>query len=418
MNPDKIRIGNNEGNNKRIFALVTDFNNKEKKYSLSHITFELYFTGKNYYDRINAYCKFWVPNDDNLRIVCTYNDYSTSVSELTFKTVEIDDDKYIITLEQDNPMVFDSSRKDISFLYSERQTINIFANRSLYELKFNTQESLFVNDLFYIYGSNNNYALLDKCQLSIDSSNEVICEISKEKIEEILLKNNDQFKIGVMNNEIGAIPFNHILNITINYENIQKEDIFLEIKELLGGSTETDVPVGFITNVTEIPNFISEKFDDIKYFKKIHGRPLMLFYSYPFETEEDIIFNNTEEILKNNIHYKYNFRIQPSKCEGRISVKGHKTNILFTYPQEFDFSDDKHFGLNYIINDPNSIKIKLNPNASNEIYCSNLYKMKSCVVSKRDCIRNNIGFYYTNYLNHKNEYSQFYDSSQLKLFYL
>ena len=422
LNPEKIRIGD-KGNDECIFALVTDFNNKEKKYSLSHITFEVTFTSKEYYDTINAYCKFWVPEVDNLRIICTYhNDYSTTVSEVKLKTVEIKNDpKYIITIEQDNPIVIDRSYKDISFLYSERQTItcilfiNIFENRSLYELKFNTDESIFKNDLFYIYGSNNNYALLDKCQISLDSSNEVICEISKEKIEEILVKNNDQFKIGVMNNDIGAIPFDHILNITINYENIQREDIFLEIKELLGGSTEIDVPVGFITNVTEIPNFISEKFDDIKYFKKIPGRPLILFYSYPHEVEEDIIFNNTEEILINDIHYKYNFRIQPSKCEGRISVKGHKTNVLFTYPQEFDFSDDKHDGLYLIINEPDSVKIKLNPNASSEIYCNNLYKMKRCVVSKSDFIRNKIGLYYTNYLNHKNEYSQFYDSTSIKV---
>ena len=36
-----------------------------------------------------------------------------------------------------------------------------------------------------------------------------------------------------------------------------KNNIFLEIKEMEGGTTEKNVPIGFITNVTEIPNFVS-----------------------------------------------------------------------------------------------------------------------------------------------------------------
>ena len=207
----------------------------------------------------------------------------------------------MIIVEQDEPIEVTSDYQDISFLYSERQTINIFANTSLYEIKFFNVEDEFKNELLYIYGSNNNYAMLDNCQKSIFNPEEVICTISKEKIEEILSINNEQFKVGAITEGFGIYQFLHILNITINYENVQKENIYLEIKEIMGGTTETDVPIGFVTNATYIPNFISAKFEDIKFFKKTVKMPLMLFYSYSSEGDYNFKFNNTKEMVKNDI---------------------------------------------------------------------------------------------------------------------
>jgi hypothetical protein len=66
----------------------------------------------------------------------------------------------------------------IPYLYSDGQTININEETS-YELKFKIE--IYNNDPLYIYGSNNNYANLDNCE---KTNNELICKISKEKIEE------------------------------------------------------------------------------------------------------------------------------------------------------------------------------------------------------------------------------------------
>ena len=48
--------------------------------------------------------------------------------------------------------------------------------------------------------SHNNYAILDNCQ---SNEKEVNCEITKEKIEEILTDKNENFKIGAIDDNVG-----------------------------------------------------------------------------------------------------------------------------------------------------------------------------------------------------------------------
>ena len=404
LNKGRIKIGN-----KMVFALITDYNNKEKNYRIQSTSFVGTFIDTNH-DKINANCRLWLPNVDNLRIICTFNNFYYHSLELYLEKIVVYSDNYKFTIDQDEPTEFVSNNY-VPFIYSERQTINIFANRRYYELNFQVEE--YSNDLLYIYGSNNNYAILDNC---LKNYNYITCRLSREKVEEILVKNGEEFRIGAMNDNIGIILLEHVLNISFNYKYVQKEDIFLEIKEIVGETTEIDVPVGFVTNVTEIPNFISSKFEDKKYFKKISGRPLMLFYSYSSEGDYELKVDDSKETVLNNIHYKYNFRIQPSKYEGRISVRGYGTNILLTYPLEFNYTFSESFNIRYIMDEPELAKeMTLNSNSSNEINCTNLYKMKACTVSKYHFDRNKGGVYSTRRLNHMNESSIYYDSSPIKI---
>ena len=171
---------------------------------------------------------------------------------------------YTITIEQNELIEFKQYFSHIPFLYSDKQTINIDVDQAPYELKFKIQK--YNNDLLYIYGSNNNYAILDNCQ----SNPEVLtCKIEKEKIESILTENNEQFKIGAINDTIGLIPLEHILNITIKYENVEKEDIIIQLTKIVGGITEVGTPFAYETNITDFPSFISQKFEKIFYIKKI-----------------------------------------------------------------------------------------------------------------------------------------------------
>ena len=178
------------------------------------------------------------------------------------------------------------------------------------------------------------------------------------------------------------------------------------------------MPVGLVTNVTNIPNFISAKFEDMKYFKKVSGRPLILFYNYSFEIDYNMKSNYIEEVLISDVHYKYNFRIQPSKFEGHISVKENGTNILLSYPQELIYNyDEKTYKIMYIINEPSfADKISLNQD-SYDLYCRNLNKMKICDVPKSHFDGKQSGNYYTGEINYNYQYRfrPFYDSSPIKV---
>ena len=61
--------------------------------------------------------------------------------------------------------------------------------------------------------------LLNHCK---KYNNDLICTISKERLEEILTKNYEQFYINSFDDMIGIIQFNFISNIIIN-NNISKK---------------------------------------------------------------------------------------------------------------------------------------------------------------------------------------------------
>ena len=416
-NQEKIFLAHRDG----VFALVTDYNNKEKKIFNrdDDITFIGYFVSKEKHDLYRFNCSLWVPNDDNVRIICKHyvddEDFVDPIerSDLYLQKAEVHYRNYTIVFDQNDVIEFELSDKNISFLYSEKQTININDEAS-YELKF--KKEAYNKDPLYIYGSNNNYAILDDCR---NDTKEIICKITKEKIEEILVYNSEKFKIGAMNEDLGVISFVNILDITINYENVKRQDIYLEIKEIIGGTTKKGIPVGLVTNVTDIPNFISAKFDDMKYFKKVSGRPLILFYNFSYEIDYIMGSNYTEEVVKDNIHYKYNFKIQKSTFEGHVSVKDQGTNILLSYPRELIYNDNEEtFKIMYIMNEPNSIShLKLTPDALYDLKCKNLNKMKVCDVPKSHFDGKQSGNYYT-YHYHRYLYSgyeMFYDSSPIKV---
>ena len=411
LNQDEIKISNNG-----VFFLVTDYNNKEKKIfkTNDNITFVGKLIDYSYEDPYEVNCKFWILNDDNLRIICKSNRHLTySPYYMHLNKAVVIYKNYIINIEQNEQFEFIEKYEYAPILYSEKQTINLSNDLELYELKFKIEE--YNNDLLYIYGFNDNYAILDNCQ---NDTEELSCKITKEKIESILTENNEQFKIGAINDEIGLISLEQILNITIKYNNIQKEDIIIQLTKIVGGITEKGTPFAYETNITDFPSFISQKFNNYFYIKKISNRPLMLFCDYPKETEESPLKNNSQGIIIENAHYKYNFRIQPFEIQDKISIRGEGIKILLTYPEELNYTFDDTLKIRYIINEPSySGSVELNPSSEISLVCTDVYKMIVCNVPKE--YFNGLGiksrFYNTYHINHYYLYSIYYDSPPIKV---
>ena len=403
LNQDEIKISNNG-----VFFLVTDYNNKEKKIfkTNDNITFVGKLIDYSYEDPYEVNCKFWILNDDNLRIICKSNRHLTySPYYMHLNKAVVIYKNYIINIEQNEQFEFIEKYEYAPILYSEKQTINLSNDLELYELKFKIEE--YNNDLLYIYGFNDNYAILDNCQ---NDTEELSCKITKEKIESILTENNEQFKIGAINDTIGLISLEQILNITIKYNNIQKEDIIIQLTKIVGGITEVGTPFAYETNITDFPSFISQKFEKIFYIKKINGRPLMIFCDNPEETDKSPLKNNSQVTVIKNAHYKYNFRIQPHEISDSVSIKEIGSNILLAYPEELNYNSGENLTIWYIMTNPILASIKLNLNSKSDLKCEDGNMMLKCIVPKSHFRERLSGHFSTYHLNHENNYNIYYDS--------
>ena len=60
----------------------------------------------------------------------------------------------------------------------------------------------------------------------------------------------------------------------------------------------------------------------------------------------------------NNSHYKYNFKIQPTKEPFHFSIYSNGTNIFFVYPEILNFTSEESLTIRFIISNP-SLAINL-----------------------------------------------------------
>ena len=260
-------------------------------------------------------CRLWITSDYKISLFCNLDGQCFNEGE---HNITIDDGSshhndfsFWISFPLEGIKI-EQFYYEIPFLYSDIQSINIVESQPSYELKFKIEQ--YNNDTLYIHGTKYNYAILDSCE---KKSQELICKLTKEKIEQILILNNEPFTIGTMNDFQGLIKFKYVSDIKINYNSVTKENIYIQIEQLVGGITETGTPFAFETNITSFPNFISDIYQKDLYFKKMPGKPLMMFV----EGTEIDIQNYQGGCTFNNIHYKYNFIIKPFEIHGNISIE-------------------------------------------------------------------------------------------------
>ena len=219
-----------------------------------------------------------------------------------------------------------------------------------------------------------------------------------------------------MSDNLGLVKFDFVSQIIIEYENVNKEDIFINFQKVVGGITEMNTPFAVESNVTEIPNFISGFILKGLYFKKMSGKPLMLLFEYPIEDDEVIIESSQNETTFNNIHYKYNFRIQPYHFSQTIKVKNNGTNVLLAYPENIIFDSNNSTVIRYIMTDPSLANdIKLDPNSESYLECNNINGMKKCEVPESHFTAMKSGYYNTYHKNHEDSYNIYYNAPLINI---
>ena len=249
-----------------------------------------------------------------------------------FNNTKFNYNGYEVIVNGNGNYYFEKLDKYLIDLYVDEQTINVEEDKNFYEIKFKirsyNQERLFLmkeHGIFY----------LEKCY---ENKNELICPISKERLEEIMEKNNEKFLYAFNNDgdseDSGELQVSSYLYV--NYKYPKKEDIYVKITKLLSKCAQRETTIAYATNITNIskitPSLESFKlsFNELgkRYcsFRKTDGTPLLIICQMDFGNNK---FNNSlseikEEIILDNINIKYNFRIQPVKIQKNFMLALHQ----------------------------------------------------------------------------------------------
>ena len=391
-NMNTIQVGNNG-----VLCFITNYNSNSKIFyddieTITAFKSQVVDENNNKYD-VN--CRLWDPQVDKIRIICRLNqNLKYETQNIMLKDYSFELDKYYIYIYSDNYIEANQLNYDTSFLYSTPQYIEIDSYIESFNLALR-MESYNGEDLLYLYGTQNNYLILDNCVANDKNLN---CNISREKIDEILTNVNSIFSVGIMNDNFGAYKLNNVFNITIYRDYYPKKDIYVSLGNSFGGNKEIGVPFGYETNVSDIENLITDK-DGICYFKKIQGRSLL--YTCSLDDINSYYFGrNYSNSYKYNIHWKYNFIITPYSKYETFYTRSTGSIFKYVFPASLDFSNKDNFIIRYIMTEPTLTKYVKLVLGSSDLQCEDLNEMKKCKIPYTHFRRNYTNNFFTYYYSY------------------
>jgi len=124
-----------------------------------------------------------------------------------------------------------------------------------------------------------------------------------------------------------------------------------------------------------------------------------------------------DEIIKDNLSYKYKFRLQPSTLNETVFVDGDLSNNIFlSFPDILDFSTEETQYIYYSKDEDDILKgVRLDKNSEDLVCVNDDKNVKKCTVPKSHFKETKNGFYYTYHKNPLNELSIFYDVPPVKI---
>ena len=367
----------------------------------------------------NVNCRLWEPTNEKIVVICGLNaNLNNKNNEILLTGVKFDyKDDYKIYLKPETSIKINQFDYEIPFIYSDKQTINIPEDKEFYEVQFKYDS--YHNDLLYLYDNQlQYYVALDDCE---GNNKKLSCKIPKKQLENYLLFESDYFRVGTINDNIGTLLFGLVDNIYINYKTIEKQDIKVEITKLLQTASEIETSFAYETNIDDIPELttrlfpmkFNNEFEINCYFKKSNANITLLLLCKPQDEKEYYLGKIDNEITLNNIHYFYNFIIQPCENNEKINIKEIGTSIEMVYPESLNLTAEDDLIVRYIMKDPSKAKnLRLNPEGS-ILNCDDLIGMKKCIVPDDHFTEINPGYYYTHHSNYLGDSSIYYEANPI-----
>ena len=418
-----IMIGKNG-----VLYLVTNYKDTENIFDLSEIeklSFNMYFYIINKNEEYSSTCQFWEPKEEKMRILCQLdNDFELGEHYINLREINFihrENIKIKIKSKTENIKIKQLDYP-IPFLYSDKQEITLEQNEDIYNLKF-TQLS-YDQKTLYLYKNEMKYTNLDNCR---KSNNDLICDVNKNKLIEILSYSGEKFFLGQKLDTEGLYLFTSVLDISFNYI-ITKEDISIQISNLLTPVVAKNEFIVFETNInnTTIQALVSDYFEiEIKSSQNINNNEKIkcIFKNNNLNNLLLLCNANKDGIYSlgqinpnnlDNINILYNFKLEESTNNHEFDISDEGTKITSVSPLEIAFKGNETHKIKYETENPEKLKgLKLNNESSFELDCEDKIWYKECSINQSHFSKN--GSYYTYHSNHKGGKTISYEIPQIKI---
>ena len=262
-------------------------------------------------------CSLWIPEKMNVLIKCQIDENASKGSSLLFTLekgrVKFGEINIKISSADDYYFELDMKEFNVPFIYSEPQIIDLDENKDSYILRFKADSFLKEKLAIVEKGSKSPFAEFDDLVIN---NNELICEISRKKIEEIL---KNKFELSLIFFNEGS-PFLLDLNSIIKVKYTKpKQEVIIMMTKYSNEFPENDGLITFNTTITKIEPLTTDsfnieispsrdnnytkcflkKYDDIK-------KPLLLLCE---NTKDNYFYPIKQKIYLEQIHFRYNFLI-------------------------------------------------------------------------------------------------------------
>ena len=398
----------NVGEKNGFFAVESTFKDENDFFNDNDIeektNFSFNISNKNQY---TLNCRLWRGKYKTIVLICGLaSDFLESEEFTIDKSIDIqyNSKKVILKMNFVNKLIKIDGK--IPFLYSAPQTISI-ADQQIINMKFNME--LYNYEQLFILGNGNRMLSLDKCT---KGNKILICEISREKLD-IIAKQNDQFELQFLNDVLGYEDFKMVYSIKINYQDITKEDVYLNLEEIMYDEVQMGSFFTFKTNITNLPKIRTDMFtleynssikSDCIFIKHEQSGPLYLTCDSKYYG--DILLENIT-FEKTDIHYKYNFKLNQVLNQSILSI-GDSSDYVYLYPETIDFSLKDSYIINIATGMPQRlVGIKFNENGE-ELECSDKPALKECKLPRSHFKES--GYYLVHHKYGDNKYVAHYEA--------
>ena len=382
--------------------------------------FDIELSGSETNNNYTLNCRLWLGEDYLIDVLCKFPEGLKEDEVITSEQIQAishyKNEEINININIENLRLYQANYT-VPFLYNE--PINITVNEKTNKINLELRMDSYNEEILFI---RNQYRLvrLENCQKTTNTLN---CEIPRAKLDEIANTEN-AFEVIYVNDYIGWTKFEFVDPINIKYNGYTKQNINFKLEKLQENNVDRSAYVTFSTNVNNIPTIktatfslkISSSISTNCYFIKPDKSKPLYFTCHASTELDNYIIGDIQGQKIENIHYKYDFTLQPGKIEDPITIKQPKgTFIIHIYPETLDYTKSENDLDIYIAPERIDRISFVTLNEEDILSCENINNIKKCKVPKRHFEGKKERYFFLNHYDNWYNFTANYEAFGIKV---